>query len=532
MNSVTCRRQQVLILTSCFMVLCLTGYFVPYVHDDWAWGGSLGLERLANFFQDYNGRYLGNLLVIAGTHSRLFKALLTGLTGTVIIAAVGLPGHSQPFHLLLSAFLLFSMPRQLLRQSFAWLSALTNYVVPLCLFLPYLAVCRELFFPTKAQTQMQTRTQALTALLWAPVGFASCLCIEHATVAFTAAALFLFAAERRVLRTRRSCAVTGGYLGGALAGAVVMFLNPAYRVQLTTQKGYGHVEQSGGLLRSALESYVRYFSGYLFLNNLMLNLVLLLGMLLLIRQCRHASAGILRRLALLFCLTLMAGSAALSGFICLRRIFFDISYPSDVANALITTAFLAAVCLFDAAAPIDRGLRIRLLFLTGVTAVMIGPLLILRPIACRCFVPAYFLMCAYALEIFREISPEMRCRPHTATVCTTTAATAAGAAAALWLWIYGGLYVADRDRLESIRAQIAEGAVTVTVPYFYNDVYLWRANPVKTEKINWERRYKKFYGLPENITIVLTDEERAHDSLFLLTEPRTPQDKDFPPPHR
>jgi len=75
MNSVTCRRQQVLILTSCFMVLCLTGYFVPYVHDDWAWGGSLGLERLANFFQDYNGRYLGNLLVIAGTHSRLFKAL-------------------------------------------------------------------------------------------------------------------------------------------------------------------------------------------------------------------------------------------------------------------------------------------------------------------------------------------------------------------------------------------------------------------------------------------------------------------------
>ena len=35
--------------------------------DDLTWGSSVGLDRLSNWFAGYNGRYVGNLIVIALT---------------------------------------------------------------------------------------------------------------------------------------------------------------------------------------------------------------------------------------------------------------------------------------------------------------------------------------------------------------------------------------------------------------------------------------------------------------------------------
>ena len=39
-------------------------YFLPFAGDDWAWGSDIGIERLKNGFDGYNGRYLGNILII------------------------------------------------------------------------------------------------------------------------------------------------------------------------------------------------------------------------------------------------------------------------------------------------------------------------------------------------------------------------------------------------------------------------------------------------------------------------------------
>ena len=52
-------------LTACF----------PYSGDDWAWGSSIGLDRLSVFFKDYNGRYVGNLLVLVLTRLKIFDII-------------------------------------------------------------------------------------------------------------------------------------------------------------------------------------------------------------------------------------------------------------------------------------------------------------------------------------------------------------------------------------------------------------------------------------------------------------------------
>lgn len=54
---------------SIFIIIFLAIFtsLIPYACDDWAWGSSIGIERLERFFAGYNGRYLGNLIVIAIT---------------------------------------------------------------------------------------------------------------------------------------------------------------------------------------------------------------------------------------------------------------------------------------------------------------------------------------------------------------------------------------------------------------------------------------------------------------------------------
>ena len=47
-------------------ILC---YLFPYTGDDWAWGSKIGIDRLNNWFENYNGRYVGNLIVLAMTRS-------------------------------------------------------------------------------------------------------------------------------------------------------------------------------------------------------------------------------------------------------------------------------------------------------------------------------------------------------------------------------------------------------------------------------------------------------------------------------
>lgn len=57
----------------CFGLIAILCYLFPYTGDDWAWGSKIGIDRLNNWFENYNGRYVGNLIVLAMTRSNLFK---------------------------------------------------------------------------------------------------------------------------------------------------------------------------------------------------------------------------------------------------------------------------------------------------------------------------------------------------------------------------------------------------------------------------------------------------------------------------
>mgnify|MGYP000063744456 FL=1 len=68
-----------------FFVLCALCFLYPYTGDDWAWGSSIGIERLNAWFDNYSGRYFGNLIVLALTRSNILKTIVMSACITLIV---------------------------------------------------------------------------------------------------------------------------------------------------------------------------------------------------------------------------------------------------------------------------------------------------------------------------------------------------------------------------------------------------------------------------------------------------------------
>ncbi len=56
-------------------MLTILAFFFPYSGDDWMWGTFSRMKLLKEGFLDYNGRYLGNLVVILLTRHKWLQAL-------------------------------------------------------------------------------------------------------------------------------------------------------------------------------------------------------------------------------------------------------------------------------------------------------------------------------------------------------------------------------------------------------------------------------------------------------------------------
>ena len=85
----------------CFGLIAILCYLFPYTGDDWAWGSKIGIDRLNNWFENYNGRYVGNLIVLAMTRSNLLKAVIMSfcLTGIVAITKDRIHGGSGKYNI-------------------------------------------------------------------------------------------------------------------------------------------------------------------------------------------------------------------------------------------------------------------------------------------------------------------------------------------------------------------------------------------------------------------------------------------------
>ena len=127
-----------------FFALCS---LFPYSGDDWAWGSQIGIDRLNTWFDNYSGRYFGNLIVLALTRSKLLRNVVMAGTLTGIIALIcemtSKEKRSRVFFVMCS--LLVFMPKGIFRQSIVWIAGFSNYVTSVLFSLIYIYYTRYIY---------------------------------------------------------------------------------------------------------------------------------------------------------------------------------------------------------------------------------------------------------------------------------------------------------------------------------------------------------------------------------------------------
>ncbi|MDD4547956.1 MAG: hypothetical protein PHI05_04370, partial [Bacilli bacterium] len=117
------------IIAIIIFTLLLTFLF-PYTGDDWMWGSEAGESLLKNWFNDYNGRYAGNIIVMILTRSRLLRmiTMTVVILGTIHLCSKIVNKEKKELFFI-GFMLLLAIPIPIFRQAVVWTSGFTNYFI-------------------------------------------------------------------------------------------------------------------------------------------------------------------------------------------------------------------------------------------------------------------------------------------------------------------------------------------------------------------------------------------------------------------
>lgn len=468
-----------LLLAFCLLLCAL----VPYVHDDWDWGSSGGMQRLGTFFAGYNGRYAGNLLVMALTRISWLKTLVMGgVLFATLRRMASISGGKTPT-LLVGTLLFFSMSMPMAEQSIGWLSAFCNYAPPTLVLLVYIAQAMHAFDKEASASARRTAAFAL-------MGFLGALFMENVTVCLCLLSIGVVLISS--IHTKRVYAPTLFFMVGALAGAACMFSNSVYLSIAQGKDSYRTMTTStfdtiAQIAEQAMWDFRTVHLRFMFKENWVILVCVAVCSLVIYSQNaqRVSGAGKAALLPVLAGIVLYPLYIAL----CARHADWEplLSYSRQL-DELLGIAYILCIALLGFVLPLPKSVRLRLSLLTAAIALLAGPLIFVTPIGARCFYPIFVLEIPFVLELFACSQMDRgykTLRPF--------AYMLLGALMVFWLSIYARNKMGNDARVKSAREQAAAGNEVIVVSELPYPDYSWDSH-VYWINDDW---FKDFYGLPE-----------------------------------
>ena len=207
-----------------FVATAILCYLFPYTHDDWAWGSEYGMERLMTNFDNYNGRWFGNFVVLLLTRSNILKTISMSLCLTLLLWFINKLTKDNKFNKWVSLFLLAALPKFILRQGLVWTSGFANYVVSIVLVLIYIYMNRKLF---EGKYEEVGKFKSVLLLF---LGFVTALFVEHVTIYFSVLGIVVIV--YKYFKFKKISFSSIMYLIGSVLGTILMFSNSAYLWEL------------------------------------------------------------------------------------------------------------------------------------------------------------------------------------------------------------------------------------------------------------------------------------------------------------
>lgn len=265
-NKQSTKNKEKIFFAIIFIIITMICYFFPYTHDDWAWGTSMGIERLESLFKDYNGRWAGNILVILLTRSRIFRAVVISSTLTGIFCLINKIVKSKNKNInYIALILLLLMPINILAQAIAWTSGFANYVIPVLIVLLYIYLNRNIFNKKK----IEINNKLIIPLLL--LGFVNSLFVEHMTIYNLLLAIVI---TIYVSKKEKKISIPNlFYAIGSLIGTILMFSNGAYHNIQNATDPYRTIG-SANIIETAFNTYFNELYKFLIHQNTIINIIL------------------------------------------------------------------------------------------------------------------------------------------------------------------------------------------------------------------------------------------------------------------
>lgn len=477
---------EVALLTVFAVAFWLIASSVPPNGDDWAWGSQIGVERLTNWFDGYNGRYTGNIIVLLMTRMGWFTSMLQALGLAAMIGLILDITHNRTVlgYVTLSTLVLL-MPAPIWRQTLVWVSGYANYVTATLIMLIFirsalldLAGCRER--PWRISTGIGIFIFALF----------SQLVVEHMTIYLLSASIAFLLAGRLIQERwspRLAC-----WMAGFGFGAFVMFSNSSYRA-IVAGESVKTVAKEGSSFFDIFTYAVRdRISTYGLTSNAAVILVIA-GLIAAIAVLKPPTATQPIRIGLVRAAALVLGVTA--ALMALTKVT-TLPDPTGSTKTVAATALLIGLILLSTTLLTDLSDRMVIVVSIGSWLLLNAPLLVVYPIPPRTFLPAYVLLLMVASVLTSNFKRAADDR-------TLTVLIAVVACVGLVVWkdrvaIYRQVNDASNQRIALVRDQIERGSSHVELQRLPHQEWMARADPFKEP---YPARFKVYYDLPEDLSI-------------------------------
>lgn len=439
----------------------------PYSGDDWDWGSPAGLARLDIFFKGYNGRYAGNLLVLALTRSKILDAAVMGVFLFLVCLLSYLYCGKKDLRLYLaSVLLLLLMPKSVFAQGVVWTSGFANYVPSAVITLFYMIIVRDLF-NEKAPEKYSAPLCVLTLVF----GFTGALFMENVTLFNLLLSVFALIFSK--IKFKKINKIHRCFFASTVLGCIAMFQNSSYYTILSSGgDGYRSVGAgaSDGFLNGITDHLWIIFDYLIFKNFILCAVVTLITGLVVFRFKAERRAFSLSskllyalNLVLLFVILFKERLAPVIGT--RKIIWFAVS-----GMWLASLVLILLICI--------KGLNNKFIILFPLISSLFltAPLVVLNPIGPRNFFSPYPLLMVFTLSLsayaFKGIKAKsVRC------ALTAVISVCLAFSCCYYMFTFAEIHEWDAKRNDFVQLQAENGEKTIIMCYLPTDHWeIWNAN--------------------------------------------------------
>lgn len=490
-----------------FALLAALIALVPLSGDDWAWGSQIGIDRLTSWFRGYNGRYSGNLFVLTLTRSAVLRSIFTSFVLTLICFVPLFLAKKKSYTLLLfSTALLLSIPKPILVQGFLWTAGFSNYVPPILFFFIYMITVNDNF--EKEHTQYTIKRNIAYSVIAFAISLISAMFLENVTIFIVFVAILSIGYY--YIRFKRLCIPHLFFLLGGGLGAFFMFSNSVYSDLQEQSDGYRGMP---GQLDSVFDTFVEQTSDAavsIFANGFILTIALCaLCTVLALSYKRTCESRTLRKAAT----ALFVINIAFGALFVLRRIdpLWDLLFGwlgTGTAYGIVMIAIMLVFCVSVIALSIicvkDTPLLHRLLLIAISAAVLLAPMLIIKPYGPRVLAPTYICLIMFTALLFEYVASTVSLGKRARVAIASASLLISLTSIIFYSVVYSNMKAVEIKRDEYISKQLEQGYTEITV---CNLPYLSYLQCGDLKANLWQTRYKKFHGIDTSVKFKIVSSE-------------------------